>query len=126
MDTSARIIAGLLVAFSLSTAPAVASDADKGKKVYNKCKACHALKKPKKKIGPHLVGIVGRASGAVDGFKYSKAMRSANLVWDEKNLDAFLTKPKKFMKGTKMAFKGLKKPKDRANLIAYLKSAGAK
>ena len=123
MDTSARIIAGLLVAFSLSTAPAVASDADKGKKVYNKCKACHALKAGKKKVGPSLHGIMGKEAAKMKGFKYSKAMKKSGVTWDEATLDKFLTKPKKFMKGTKMSFAGLKKEADRANVIAYIMEA---
>jgi len=103
-----------------------AADAAKGKRVYNKCRACHVHDKPKNKLGPHLMGIVGRASGTVEGFKYSKAMRAADLVWDEATLDAFLTKPKKFMKGTKMSFNGLKKASDRADIIEYMKSFSAK
>lgn len=122
MKIPARIFAAPLVFLSLAVAPAFAADEAKGKKVFNKCKACHTIDKPKNRLGPHLIGIVGRESGKIEGFKYSKAMKSANLVWDEKNLDAYLKKPKGFMKGTKMAFRGLKKPADRANVIAYLKS----
>ena len=76
----------------------------------------------KKTNGPHLVNIVGRAAGAVDGFKYSKAMAGSGLVWDEATLAGFLAKPKKYLKGTKMSFAGLKKESDIANVIAYLKS----
>lgn len=126
MKTLVLIIAGLLVSLSLSTAPAIAADVGKGKKVFNKCKACHAIKKPKKKVGPHLVGIFGREAGTTKGFKYSKAMKASKVVWDDASLDKYLTKPKKFMKGTKMAFPGLKKPADRANVIAYMKSVAAK
>jgi len=96
-------------------------DAKKGKRVYNKCKSCHSLKKPKNKIGPHLVGIFGRKAGTVEGYKYSPAMRKSGIVWDEKTMDAYITKPKKFMPGNKMTFVGLKKPKQRADVIAYIK-----
>jgi cytochrome c len=126
MRRSIGLVVGGLALATLVGAPAQAADAAKGKRVFNKCKACHFLDKPKSKLGPHLVGIIGRPSAAVEGFKYSKAMRSANIVWDEKNLDEFLAKPKKFMKGTKMAFRGLKKTKDRDNVIAYIKEMASK
>ena len=106
---------GILVA-----SPAIAGDATKGKTVFRKCKACHYVDKEKNKTGPHLVNIVGRAAGAVDGFKYSKAMAGSGLVWDEETLAAFLVKPKKYLKGTKMMFAGLRKENDIANVIAYL------
>lgn len=101
-----------------------AADVTKGKKVYKKCKACHTLKAGgKNKIGPNLNGVIGRKAGSVEGFKYSKAMKASDVVWDEANLDKFLKKPKKFMKKTKMSFAGLKKEKDRVNVIAYIKDA---
>jgi cytochrome c len=126
MRRSIGLVVGIVALATLAGTPALAGDAAKGKRVFNKCKACHFLDKPKSKLGPHLVGIIGRPSAAVEGFKYSKAMRSAKIVWDEETLDAFLTKPKKFMKGTKMSFQGLKKPKDRANVIAYIKEMTSK
>ncbi|WP_306116777.1 MULTISPECIES: cytochrome c family protein [unclassified Roseovarius] len=107
------------------TAPALAEgDAEAGEKVFKKCKACHAVgDKAKNKVGPILNGIVGAPAGQVEGFKYSDAlmeMAEGGLVWDEASLSAFLTKPKDFMKGTKMSFAGLRKEKDLANVIAYL------
>ncbi len=99
-------------------------DAAAGKKVFKKCKVCHVFDPDKRKIGPHLKGVVGRKAGAVEGYKYSKAMAAADIVWDEANLDKFLTKPKKFLKGTKMSFAGLRKETQRADLIAYLKAEG--
>ena len=111
-------VAGLLFA-----APAQANDAAAGEKVFKKCKACHYVDRKKNKSGPHLVDIVGRSAGAVEGFKYSKAMAESGLVWDEATLAGFLAKPKKYLKGTKMSFAGLKKESDIANVIAYLKSA---
>ena len=111
-------VAGLLFA-----APAQANDAAAGEKVFKKCKACHYVDREKNKSGPHLVDIVGRSAGAVEGFKYSKAMAESGLVWDEATLAGFLAKPKKYLKGTKMSFAGLKKESDIANVIAYLKSA---
>lgn len=98
-----------------------AGDADKGKKVFNKCKACHAAEPDgKKKTGPNLYGIVGSDVAAVEGFKYSPALIEYGGSWSFERLDAFLAKPKAEVKGTKMTFAGLKKEKDRVNLIAYL------
>ena len=116
-------IAAAAAAVLLMAAPAKAGNAALGEKVFKKCKACHYVDREKNKSGPHLVGIVGRAAGAVEGFKYSKAMAGSGLVWDEATLTGFLSKPKKYLKGTKMSFVGLKKESDIANVIAYLESA---
>ena len=101
-------------------------DAAKGEKVFKKCKACHAVGDgAKNKVGPELNGIVGRAAGASEGFKYSDALMAKaaeGLVWNEEAIDAFLTKPKEYLKGTKMSFPGLKKEDDREDVIAYLKT----
>ena len=110
--------AGLLL-----VAPAQAGDAAAGEKVFKKCKACHYVDRKKNKSGPHLVNVVGRAAGVVEGFKYSKAMAGSGLVWNETTLTGFLAKPKKYLKGTKMSFAGLKKESDIANVIAYLRAA---
>ena len=103
--------------------PAMVED---GKKLFKKCAACHMVgDKAKNKSGPVLNGIVGGAPGAVEGFRYSKAMTEfaeGGNVWDAAALDAFLAKPKSFLKGTKMSFAGLKKEEDRAAIIAYLQS----
>ncbi|KAE9631467.1 c-type cytochrome [Parasedimentitalea maritima] len=98
----------------------------KGAKTFKKCKACHQVGEgAKNRTGPILNGIVGATAGQVDGFKYSKPMMAAaesGLVWNEQELAAFLAKPKKYMKGTKMSFSGLKKEKDIAAILAYLQS----
>ncbi|MAI00855.1 MAG: cytochrome C [Gammaproteobacteria bacterium TMED183] len=96
--------------------------ADPGEKVFRKCTACHNITKEKHKMGPHLVNVFGRTAGTVEGYKkYSKAIKASGIVWNEETLDGFLTKPKKYLKGTKMIFAGLKKEKDRADVIAYMK-----
>lgn len=112
--------------FTLAAAgTAVAADAAKGEKVFRKCKACHVVNKEQNRVGPHLVGIMGRAAGAVDGFKYSKAMKESGITWDEGTIAAYLKDPKGYIKGNRMAFAGLKKDDDVANVIAYLKEATA-
>jgi len=114
------IIAVTLISLALG---AEAADKEKGKRVYSKCKACHALKAGKNKIGPSLHGIMGRKAGTVAKFKYSSAMKNSGLTWDEETLRKYLTKPRKFLKGTRMSFAGIKKDKDIDNLIAFLKIA---
>lgn len=118
----------LLLAFGLAivmgSASASAADIEAGKKVFRKCKACHSLKEGTKKVGPSLYDIVGKKAGQMKGYHYSKAMKNADITWDEKTLDEYLTKPRKYVKGTKMTFPGLRKAEDRANVIAYLKANG--
>ncbi|PRY20250.1 cytochrome c [Aliiruegeria haliotis] len=106
-------------------APAFAEgDADAGKKVFNKCKACHAVgEKAKNKVGPMLNGIIGAPAGKVEGFKYSAnllELAEGGLTWDNETLAAYLTKPKDVIPKGKMSFAGLKKEEDIANVIAYL------
>ncbi|MEM7473055.1 MAG: cytochrome c family protein [Pseudomonadota bacterium] len=100
------------------------ADAGKGEGVFNKCKACHKLEDGANGTGPHLYSIVGREIGVVDGFGYSEVLASNSEAWSEENLNAFLENPKGWAPGTKMAFSGLKKISDRANLIAYLQGIG--
>lgn len=114
------LAAGLALALGSTTASA--ADVEAGKKVFKKCKACHSLKPGKKKVGPSLNGVLGNKAGKMKGFKYSKAMKKADITWDDTSLDAYLTKPRKFLKGTRMSFAGLKKKKDRDNVIAYIKA----
>ena len=112
----------LFVCGSLASHTAMAGDVAKGEKVFKKCKACHYVDQEKNKTGPHLVGLFGRAAGSVEGYKYSAAMKESGIVWDENTLAEYLKAPKKYVKGTKMAFAGLKKDADVDNIIAYLKS----
>ncbi len=115
-------LAAVLAAFS--TPALAAGDADAGKKVYNKCKACHALEEGKNKVGPSLFGVMGKKAASVQGFKYSKALKDSGLTWDDATLAKYLAKPKELVPGTRMAFAGLKKDDDIANVIAYIKANG--
>ncbi|MER9867232.1 cytochrome c family protein [Mesorhizobium sp. M0136] len=101
-----------------------AQDAAAGEKVFAKCKVCHVADKDQNKVGPSLNGVIGRTAGTHPGFSYSKAMTEAGksgVKWDEATLTTYLRDPKAMVKGTKMAFAGLKKDEDIANVIAYLK-----
>lgn len=98
------------------------ADLGKGEKVFGKCKACHKLEDGANGTGPHLFNVVNREMAAIDGFGYSTTLAELGGTWGYTELDAFLENPKGYVKGTKMSFSGLKKPADRANLIAYLET----
>lgn len=98
------------------------ADIEKGAKVFGKCKACHKLEDGANGTGPHLFNVVGREIGKIDGFGYSTVLAEMGGAWGAEELDGFLENPKKYAKGTKMGFSGLKKIGDRANLIAYLET----
>src|SRR4030088_759638 len=95
-----------IVGAIVPASPARGQDAEKGKEAFVKCVACHPLDN-KNSLGPSLRGIVGRKAGSVEGFRYSRAMKNANIVWDEKTLDAFLDEPQKVVPGTTMPFSGI-------------------
>jgi len=95
---------------------------ERGKKIYKRCKACHTLEQDgRNKVGPNLWNIYGSKTAAKEGFAYSKAMKAADITWDETEMDAFLKKPSTYMPGNKMTFIGLKKQIDRDAVQAYLK-----
>ena len=103
----------------------ITGNADEGEKVFRKCRACHQVGADAESgVGPVLNGILGRQAGTYEDFSYSKALTekaaAEKLIWAPETLDAFLTKPKEFIDGTKMTFVGLRAEEDRANVIAYL------
>ena len=96
-------------------------DVASGEKIFKKCAACHSINKGgKNKIGPALYGVVGRAVGGVNDYKYSKTLASYGKEWSFEELNGFLQKPASYLKGTKMSYAGLRKEKDRASIIKYL------
>ena len=118
LTVTMSIIPVIAMAQTAQTADAVA-----GKTIFKKCMACHNVENDKSKVGPSLMGLLGRQPGTVKGFKYSKAMVDFGVgkIWDEALLKTYLPNPKELVKGTKMAFPGLKKDQEVLDVIAYLK-----
>ena len=103
------------------TALMAMGDITSGEKIFKKCAACHSIAEGgKNKIGPALYNVVGRKIGGVADYKYSKALATYDKEWNFEELNGFLIKPAKWIKGTKMAYAGLRKEKDRASVIMYL------
>ena len=110
------------VFFTGASAAAQHGDPNAGEAIYSRCLACHALRYDR--TGPRHCGLFGRAAGSVKGFAYSDAMKRSKIAWSEKTLDRFIADPLKTVPGTAMGYAGVKDPKERADLIAYLKRAG--
>lgn len=120
----------LLSLFALTVLPAGAvaaadeGDWRAGRKIFKTCGACHSFRSGQAKFGPSLAGVIGREAGHVPDYPYSEGMKAkgvGGLVWSEETIDEFITAPNKFVPGTKMNFPGLPDPKDRRNVIAYVK-----
>ena len=118
---------GAFASLALATSPslALAQDAAAGESAFKICKACHQVGEgAKNAVGPVLNGVVGRVAGTYPDYVYSDANKNSGLTWDEATLTVYLKDPKAKVPGTKMAFPGLKKDEDIANVIAYLKQFG--
>ena len=97
------------------------ANVDRGAKVFKKCASCHNINKGEgAKVGPNLYAVINRAKGSSQGFEYSSALKAKGGAWDIESINSFITKPKEYINGTKMAFPGLKKPQERADVILYL------
>lgn len=119
--TAAYAIAALLMMPTLASAQE--GDVAAGETVFKKCSACHNVETDKNKVGPHLQNIFGRQPGSLEGFKYSNAMVEfgQGKVWDDALMTEYLANPRGLVKGTRMAFAGLKKEQELIDVIAYLK-----
>ena len=112
---AAASIAGISAALS---PPSLAADAGHGKQLFTACAACHSERPDA--LGSSLKGVVGRKSGSLPNFRYSAAMKRANIVWDEKNLRDYIANPQAKVKGNRMPFSGFPDAKDVADVVAYL------
>jgi cytochrome c len=116
-----RLLAAGALALCAAAPAAAAPDPVRGEQVYTRCLACHALAFDR--VGPRHCGLFGRLAGSVPGFDYSTAMKNSRLTWNDTTLDRFLTQPLKMLPGSSMTYDGVADPKDRVDLIAYLKLA---
>ncbi len=98
-------------------------DPEKGKRIFGLCAGCHSLKPGEFRVGPPLAGLLGRKAGSVPNYRYSMSLKRADFVWNEKSLDAWLANPRKLVPGNRMLFSGLRKAKNRADVIAFLMQA---
>ncbi|BAL23981.1 cytochrome c family protein [Azoarcus sp. KH32C] len=119
--TATAVLVALLAAPAAQAA--MAGDPARGKGIYDRCLACHAL--AYNRTGPMHCGLFGRRAGSVPGFEYSPAMARSKIVWNEKTLDRFLAAPTRFVPGTAMGYAGISDPQERADLIAWLRQASA-
>lgn len=109
----------------LGTVSARAGDVEKGKVLFEKCAACHALEADRNDDGPSLAGVFGRKVAAVEEYRYSAAMKRSDFVWTDETLDAFIQDPQAFIPGNRMPFDGLMDKEERDDLLAFLKQATA-
>jgi cytochrome c len=116
------MVVALIIASGLS---AQAADPVAGERIFKRCLACHMVgEDAKPRVGPVLNGLIGRKAGTYEGFKYTEANRNSGIVWDEATLTEYLRNPRAKIPGTSMAFPGIKKDEEIADLIAYLKQFG--
>lgn len=112
---------GATVFFAGLQAAAAEGDPMRGKAIYDRCIACHALERDR--VGPRHCGLFGRRAGTVPNFRYSEAMRRSGIVWSDETLDRFLADPLKTVPGTTMGYAGIKNADERRDLIAWLRQA---
>jgi cytochrome c len=116
-------IAAAVFLLAASQATLAAGDAKRGAQIFRQCMACHSADEGEHMTGPSLAHIWGHKAGSVEGFqRYSDAMKRADVTWDETTLDKWLADPERFIPGTSMTFAGLKQPRDRQDVAAYLKA----
>ena len=109
-----------LITMLALASPALAADAEHGKALFAPCAACHTDRADA--LGPNLKGVFGRKSAALEDFRYSSAMKRANLVWDDDNLRAYIQDPQGKVKGNRMPYGGMRDARDADDVVAYLKT----
>jgi cytochrome c len=122
MPMNLRFCPAIIAALTLVASGAHAQDAVKGEAVYEACVVCHRIQAASTEHGPTLVGIIGRKSGTLDDFRYSRALMRASIVWDEATLEAYLADPQSYVVGMRMPFGGISDKTERTDLIAFLKT----
>jgi len=110
----------VLLGFSILPSPSFSQDISLGEKTFNECRACHSLEANINLIGPSLAGVVNRQIASLENYRYSKALKNSNGIWDNKTLNAFLENPQAAYPGNRMPYSGLSNPTDRKALIEYL------
>jgi cytochrome c len=113
----------LLTAIAIGAAPGMAADADHGEQLFVECAACHTLEKGVHNVGPSLAGVFQRKAGSFDDYRYSPAMKRANITWTPEELDKFIADPQMVVPANRMPYAGMTNATDRADLIAYLQKA---
>ena len=124
--TGAALLISVLfsvIAHAAGVANLPQGDPQRGSTIYERCQACHSL--DRNRTGPKHCGLLGRAAGSVDDYRFSPALRNSGIVWSVDSLDRFLENPLKTVPGTRMGYAGVKNPQERADLIAYLATVGA-
>lgn len=126
MNPKAALAATLMAAVcATGAAAATLGDAERGEELFVQCKGCHEVGKgARNRIGPHLNGLFGRRAASVEGFAYSRSLRRAGqdgLEWHFETLDAYIANPRALVSGTRMSYRGMRDPQDRADLLAYLR-----
>ncbi|CAM5216749.1 hypothetical protein ARD30_07040 [Bosea thiooxidans] len=120
--TMRAILSSLLLVLPFLAQPAAAQDAAAGERSFNKCRACHQVgESARNMVGPELNGLIGRHSGAVEGYSYSAANKNSGLTWDEATFTDYIKDPRAKIPGTKMIFAGIKNEKEIKDLIAFFK-----
>lgn len=120
--TMRAVLSSLLLVLPFLAQPAAAQDAAAGERSFNKCRACHQVgETARNMVGPELNGLIGRHSGAVEGYSYSAANKNSGLTWDEATFTDYIKDPRAKIPGTKMIFAGIKNEKEIKDLIAFLK-----
>ena len=116
------ILSSLVLVLPFLSQPAAAQDASAGERSFAKCRACHQIGEGARNlVGPELNGLIGRHSGAVEGYSYSAANKNSGLTWDEATFAEYIKDPRTKIPGTKMIFAGIKSEKEIKDLTAFLK-----